>query len=190
MLAPAARTLEHTRAEYLALDEAAEEGRRWEYDGSRIYLMAGATPEHNQVAHNVSRHLGNALVPRGCHVTQSDQRVHLPPRYVYPDVVAHCVDGRYTDENPPSLQNPELVVEVISESTAAQDMNWKLPAYQEMSSIREIWLVRVEKVRVDQYVRTSTNEWALRYFESMDDGLRSEAFDLEIPVAELYELVL
>ena len=93
MPATATQTLEYTRAEYLALDEAAGEGRRWEYDGTRVYLMAGASPEHNQLSHNISRHLGNQLVPRGCRVMQSDQRVQLGRRYVYPDVVAHCAEG-------------------------------------------------------------------------------------------------
>jgi Uma2 family endonuclease len=186
----AARTLDYTREEYLALDAAAAEGRRWEYDGTRVYLMAGASPEHNQLSHNISRHLGNQLVPRGCRVMQSDQRVQLGHRYVYPDVVAFCEEGRYTDEHPPTLLNPGLVVEVLSESTMEKDVTWKLSAYQAMPSIRELWLVHTEQVRIDQYVRTGEDEWTLRYIEDEDATLRSEAFDLDVSVAELYELVL
>ncbi|PSQ77004.1 MAG: hypothetical protein BRD37_05875 [Bacteroidetes bacterium QH_8_67_23] len=197
MPATAAPTLDYTREEYLALDEAAPEGRRWEYDGTRVYLMAGATPEHNHLKDNVRSALHQRIGPRGCRSYTSDQRVHLPPRYVYPDVVAHCEDGRYTDESPPSLLNPELVVEVLSESTMDKDLTWKLHAYQDIASIQEVWFAWTEQVRVVQYARAGRgNErenghaWTQRYFEDKGDVLRSEAFDLEIPIAELYELVL
>lgn len=200
-----AQTLDYTREEYLALDEAAPEGRRWEYDGARVYLMAGASPEHNQLSHNISRHVGNALVPRGCRVMQSDQRVQLGRGYVYPDVVAFCKDGRFTDERPPTLLNPGLVVEVLSGSTMERDLTWKLQAYRSIESVREVWMIWTDVMRLDQYMRVgdsskdgSSNsgrsnngsEWRLRSLESKGDTLRSETFDLEIPVAELYELVL
>ncbi len=184
-----ARTLDYTRAEYLAIDEAAPEGRRWEYDGLRVYAMAGASPEHNRLAHNISRHLGNQLVPRGCSVMQSDQRVQLGRRYVYPDVVAFCEEGRYTGENPPSLLNPELVVEVLSSSTMEKDLTWKLNAYRQTESVREVWIAWTNAVRIDQYAREDDG-WRIRTFEEKDAVLRSEAFGLEIPVEEVYALVL
>ena len=178
----------YTRAEYLALDEAAPEGRRWEYDGARIYAMAGASPEHNQLAGNIHAALHQRLTSRGCRVMQSDQRVQLGHGYVYPDVIAFCGEGRYTDENPLTLLNPELVVEVLYESTMNKDLTWKLAAYREIESVREVWIVWAEQVRLDQYVREG-DEWRLRSLEDKEAALRSDAFDLEIPVGELYALV-
>ena len=105
----------------------------------------------------------------------------------------------YTDENPPSLLNPELVVEVLSDTTMQRDLTWKLNAYREIESVREVCIVWTEQVRLDQYARVqgdedgrseNGNEWRLRSLERKDAVLRSKAFDLELSVAVLYELVL
>ncbi len=184
-----ARTLDYTREVYLALDAAAPEGRRWEFDGAHAYAMTGAHPDHNQVAANISRALGNRLVPRGCRVMQSDQRVQLGHRYVYPDVVAFCQEGQYTGDNPPSLLNPELIAEVLSSSTMEEDLTWKLRAYRQTGTVREVWFVWTSDVRIDQYARENDG-WRPRSLEDKEAELRSEAFDLEIPVEEIYTLVL
>ncbi len=189
-----ARTLDYTRAEYLAIDEAAPEGRRWEYDGLRVYAMAGASPEHNQLAGNIHTALNNRLQSPGCRVMQADQRVQCVRRYVYPDVVAFCEEGRYTGEHPPSLLNPELVVEVLSSSTMEKDLTWKLSAYRQAESVREVWIAWTSIVRIDQYAREGDG-WRLRSLEGKEAVLRSEAFaganaPLEIPVEEIYALVL
>ncbi len=178
----------YTRAEYLALDEAAPEGRRWEFDGTYVWAMAGARPEHNQLKHNVGVALDNRLRKGGCRVMQSDQRVHLGPEYVYPDVVAFCEEGRYTDENPPSLLNPELIVEVLSSSTMEKDLTWKLEAYRSVDTIRECWLLWTEEVRLDRYVREEST-WRIISLRGEEAILHSRSFGIEIPLAELYQLV-
>lgn len=177
-----------TRAEYFALEETAPEGRRYEFDGTYVWAMAGASPEHNQLKHNVERMLGNNL--SGCRVTSSDQRVQLKDRYVYPDVVAFCEEGRYTDGNPPSLLNPELVVEVLSESTMDKDLLWKLEAYRSVGSIQECWYLWTDQMKLDRYVRAEGDEWRIVPLRGDEATLRSDGFGLEVPLAELYDLVL
>ncbi len=179
----------YTRAEYLALDEAAPEGRRYEFDGTYVWAMAGARPEHNQLTQNAATALHTRLRGRGCHVMSSDQRVHIGPEYTYPDVVAFCKEGRYTDENPPSLLNPELIVEVLSASTYEKDLTWKLEAYRSIDTVQECWFLWTDKTRLDQYTREG-DEWRIASLRGEEATVRSRHFDLEVPLAELYELVL
>ena len=156
----------YTREEYLALDLDAGEGEgvKYEYDGTHVYMMAGASVEHNQVAINASTFFNTRLIERGCRVMQSDMRVRLPGgRYTYPDVVALCTAPELTDERPPSLLNPELIAEVASDSTAERDRTWKLDRYLQIESLREYWILETEAPRLQQYVRAEPRgEWVVR----------------------------
>lgn len=180
----------YTREEYLALDlDAGEsEGVKYEYDGAHVYMMAGASLAHNQVAINTSTLLNTRLAERRCRVFQSDMRVRLGERYTYPDIVALCGEPQLTDERPPSLLNPELIVEVASVSTAERDRTWKLDHYLRLDSLREYWILETDAPRLQQYVR-SGGDWLLHTASGEDAALRCEAFDLDIPLAELYRLV-
>jgi Uma2 family endonuclease len=181
--------------QYLELDARCEETvyedgvRQYEYDGERAYAMAGASPEHSQIAGNTATALNIHLRPRGCRVAQSDQRVALGPRKrVYPDVVVTCDQPEYIREpRPATLVNPQLIVEVLSESTSEQDRTWKLAGYCALASVKEIWFIEQTRPHVTRYYRADS--WGLSFHHGLDGVLRSEHFDLEIPLSEIYTLV-
>ena len=107
--------------DYLALDAASE--RRHEYLNGVVVAMAGASPRHNVVAHNVGRLLGNALASGRCTVFDAGQRIQIADTgsYVYADLVATCERPAFTDEQPRSLTNPRLAVEGLTRSTRGHD---------------------------------------------------------------------
>jgi Uma2 family endonuclease len=183
----------YTREEYLALDLDAGEGEgvKYEYDGTHVYMMAGASMPHNQVASNVNTALSTRLAEEECRVLQSDLRVRLPDgRYTYPDVVALCAAPELTEERPPSLLNPELIVEVASDSTGERDRTWKLERYLQIESLREYWILESDAPRLQQYVRDEPRgEWVVRTLSGEEAELRCEAFALDVPLAALYRLV-
>ncbi len=144
-------TRSYTVDEYLKLDAEAED-ERYEFQNGSVIPVAGAEPEHNQIKDNISRELGNRLLERGCFVMTSDQRVRVSFGYVYPDVVVAC-EPTYEDTRPRTLQNPELIVEVTSESTQARDHSDKLAAYTELDSLRAYWTIDPEKPLLAQYTR-------------------------------------
>jgi Uma2 family endonuclease len=117
-------------------------------------------------------------------------RVRLPDgRYTYPDVVALCGQPEYTDERPSSLLNPELIVEVASDSTAQRDRTWKLERYLQIESLREYWILQTDASRLQQYVRSAeSGKWLLHTLGGEEAELRCEAFDLAVPLRELYRL--
>ena len=177
----------YTVEEYLELDaEAGDE--RYELQNGSVIPRTGAEPEHNQVKANVSGELGHRLVERGCFVMSADQRVRVSFGYVYPDVVVAC-EPTYEDTRPRTLENPELVVEVTSESSQTRDHSDKLAAYTELESLREYWVIDPGQPLLAQYTRDADG-WQYRAHTALSDTVQSAAFDVEIPLRDLYALVL
>lgn len=177
-----------TVEEYLDLDADADEVR-YEYLDGRVYALAGAAPPHNLVKDNIQGEFYVALRPRGCRSFTSDQRVKISEeRYVYPDVAVVCGPPEYTDESPPSLVNPELLVEVTSPSTADRDHQDKLDAYLQLDSLQEYWIASPSRVLITQYVRQE-DEWVVRSVRDRDAVLRCEALNIELKMDDIYALV-
>ena len=145
----------------LALD--AESEVRNEYLGGHVVAMAGASPRHNLVTANLTKLLGVALDDGPCRVLDAGQRVRIEASgaYVYPDVTVVCADPELTEERPRSLLNPQVVIEVLSESTRGRDETAKMAHYRRLPSIQEILLVESESRRVT-LVRRAGDEWRLR----------------------------
>ena len=183
----AVATRSYTVDEYLQLDAEAED-ERYEFQNGSLIPMAGAEPEHNQIKDNISRELGNQLLERGCFVMTSDQRVRVSFGYVYPDVVVAC-EPSYEDTRPRTLQNPELIVEVTSDSTQARDHSDKLAAYTDLDSLREYWTIDPEKALLTQYTR-DVDGWRVQFHTALSETVESNTFNLEVSLRDLYALVI
>jgi Uma2 family endonuclease len=151
-----------TEAEYLALEGVAES--RHEFMDGDIIGMAGAELQHNLIAENVKRALGNALENQPCLVIGSDQRlkVEATHEYFYPDAMVTCLGPRLAEPAPRSLLNPQVVIEVLSPSTEARDRGRKWLAYQTISSLTDYVMLGSEMRRVEHYRRASDGSWILR----------------------------
>ncbi len=196
----AAKPLRMTVEEYLAFDAAAPEGERYEYwngavipvhgyDETGTVAVAGASPTHNQITANLLAVLHNPMTRRGCRAGIGDQRVRTEEgRYGYPDLVFACDEPVYTDDNPPVLLNPTLLVEVVSPSTVGRDRGAKLRAYAGIPSLVEYWIVETEEPAISRVIRQSEGG-ALRFVAGLDAVLASPALDLEIALEDVYRLV-
>ena len=90
MLDEMTQTLEkktYTREEYLESEILSEE--RHEYIDGEIKLMAGGTPNHNDIGGNLYILLKLALRQQPYRTFHAEQRLWLPERniYTYPDVM-------------------------------------------------------------------------------------------------------
>jgi Uma2 family endonuclease len=148
-----------SEAEYLALERASE--RKHEFVAGNIVAMAGARPPHNILAANVTSALVSIGRSRGCVTMTSDQRVHVPATglYAYPDVTMVCGERRYDANEPPSLLNPTLLVEVTSDSTEDYDRGTKFLHYQAVASLEEYVIVSHREPRVDHFKRLPGGQW-------------------------------
>jgi Uma2 family endonuclease len=187
-MASAAQIPRYTPAEYLALERKAE--FKSEYYKGYITAMAGASREHNVIAGNLFRKIGNQLEGRPCESYINDMRVLIERTglYTYPDVVVVCGEAQFEDDELDTLLNPTMIAEVLSPTTESYDRGKKFGHYRQLSSLREYVLVAQDEVLVEHYIRQG-DHWLLTEFRNLDDRLRLTSIDCEVSLREIYARV-
>lgn len=183
---PAVRT-HLTLAEYNQLEE--ETSTRYEYHDGEVFAMAGGDPKHGAIAGNVLTLLNNALTDKACNVFNSDVKVHVASlnKSFYPDVSAVCGSIERSEEDTRALANPILLIEVLSESTAAYDRGKKFEAYSQLPSLREYVLVEQDRPVVQTFYRNSPDElWQMRWFQPQDTEVHLRSVDVRFELMDLY----
>jgi len=158
--------LTFTVAEYLALEEASDV--KHEYVDGYLYAMSGGTLDHDTVANNVRRILGNHLVDAesggdSCDVRGPDVQLHTSPTvYYYPDAIVTC--GQPPSGTATGLHDASLVVEVLSDSTATRDRGEKFTNYQLLPSFAEYLLVDGRTRAAERYHRAPDGSWSYQRY--------------------------
>jgi len=145
--------------DYLAGEEVAP--IKHEYIAGEVFAMTGARKVHITVAGNLFVMLRDHVCSGPYRVYISDMKVRIEPAaaFYYPDLFITCdpTDGR---ENL-FKRHPVLVVEVLSESTAAFDRGAKFAHYRQLDSLLEYVLIEPERPAIDIFRRTAEGRWVL-----------------------------
>lgn len=180
----AAEKLSMTAAEYLEWERGQTE--KHEYHLGEIFAMAGGSLRHNYLAGRVLVLLSTVLQGKPCHAFPSDQKVSVErgQRYVYPDVVVVCGGIRVEPGTTDVLDNPMVVVEVLSSSTEKFDRGDKWAAYQRLESLKDYLLVSQSIAQIEHFQRQSDGAWRYQLVEvggsiELSNGAR-------LSVAEFY----
>jgi Uma2 family endonuclease len=178
----------YTPEEYLALERRAT--YKSEYLDGFITAMAGSSRRHSLIAGNVFAAIHAGIRGRPCEAHQGDLRVKVSAAglYTYPDVVALCGEARFEDAELDTLLNPNVIVEVLSESTEAYDRGKKAGHYRQLESLTDHVLISQDEVRVEHYERRG-EEWVLREIADPEGTLRLVSIGCELPLREIYERV-
>ncbi|MGA7982883.1 MAG: Uma2 family endonuclease, partial [Chromatiaceae bacterium] len=122
--------------EWLEGERAAREGRSEFVDGE-VFAMTGGSLAHNAIVINISGELRNQMKGRPCQVYANDVKVLIRAANAgkYPDLVALCGAPELLDERRDVLLNPNLIVEVLSDSTEAYDRGEKFALYRQLPSL-------------------------------------------------------
>ncbi len=165
---------------YFAM-EAVETEHRHEYWDGQIWAMTGTTVEHADLVRVLLRRLDDARRGGPCRVYAESIRTRVgDTRYVYPDVVVACPPQLDLTVQPPILQNPKIVVEVLSASTESFDRGEKLAAYLRMASVTDVLLV-CSRTRSVHHHERHTGGWFVRLLGPGDRlELRDPALALDI----------
>jgi Uma2 family endonuclease len=150
-----------TVEEYLAMESGSLD--KHEYFNGEIFLMAGASPEHNLIVSDLGYALLGAL--RGkCRVYASDMRLFIPATslYTYADTTVLCGAPDLTSENPPALRNPDMIFEVLSDATESYDRGDKFANYRTIPSLSHYVLIAQKKILVEHFTRQADGTWNLR----------------------------
>ena len=164
----------------------AEQTNRNEYIAGEVFAMVGVRLSHNVAAGNLYNALRNALKGSPCrvYIESVKTRIESADCFFYPDVVVTC-DAR-DRATPDFISHPLLVVEVLSESTAAFDRGAKFAAYRKLESLQEYVLVDLPAKRVEVFRRNADLHWVLyEFFEG--DEIEFASLSLKLPVFTVLE---
>lgn len=176
-----------TEEEYLALEAVSR--TKHELIHGHIVAMAGASPAHGSLVGRLTVILDGLVRRHGCVVRPTDQRVHVPATglYTYPDVVVACGERQYKADNPPSLLNPNLLVEVTSASTESDDRGLKFDDYKSIASLGEYVVVSHRGRRIDHHRRLETGQWLSTTLSGDDGVVESAVLGGSFLVRDVYE---
>ncbi len=172
--------------EYLELEAASLEKNEY-FDGC-IYAMAGATPRHNKIIFSTMTAIGVRLRGHSCDGAGSDQRVKVEATglLTYPDVLIVCPPERYDENDPNSLLNPRVLIEVLSPSTENYDRTEKFEHYKKIESLTDYILIEQNHIWVDHYQRAEDGLWTVRSFNQHEQIVSLPELELELPLDEIY----
>ena len=83
------------------------------------------------------------------------------------------------------VEEPILIVEILSAGTERYDRRTKVPAYRGIDSVQEILLIDPETPYAE-LLRREGDKWITALVRGPDVDLRLSSIDLSVPMAELY----
>jgi Uma2 family endonuclease len=144
-------------------------GERFELIYGVAYAMAHQGDQHQGIVAALIGHLGNFLYGKPCKVRVAPYDVRLfyakddsDDTVVQPDVTVICDDKKRGEEG--CRGAPDMVVEVLSPSNTAIEMERKLALYQ-AAGVREYWVIDPKNERVSVYRLVNASYVMRRYKE-------------------------
>ena len=141
-----------TNADYIALTPPENSGPRYQLIHGELVQMAGATFAHQTflllmssqiVVQTEGRDIGTVVI------APYDVHVDLFNTY-QPDLLFVSQARQSILESRGITGAPDLVMEILSESTRRRDFNVKLPVYA-ANGVREVWIVNLTDATISVY---------------------------------------
>jgi Uma2 family endonuclease len=169
--------------EYFALEQ--QEDLRYEYHAGAVFAMAGGSESHALIAMNTGAALVNALRDKPCRVYGSDMKLYLREfdLFCYPDVQVLCEHGQRHEQ---FVENPALIVEVLSASTESYDRGLKFEHYRRIESLAYYLLIAQDRRHVELYERESAERWVLT---TPQDHVILPGLDIGLDIGDVYRQV-
>ena len=118
--------------------------------GGRFVMMAPAVVNHNRIARNISSIFDLYLRGKPCEFFPDGTGLYLTDEEEYiPDGMVVCDSDKVKPDGVHGT--PDLVVEILSRSTAKYDRGHKREAYEKYG-VKEYWIVSPGDLSVEQYV--------------------------------------
>lgn len=172
---------EISEAEYLKAELVSDV--KYELINGEVYAMAGGSKNHERIAVNISRLLGNFLMNSPCEPFSTDVKVKVGRNFFYPDAMVVCNDQT---DNEYYTESPTILVEVLSKSTRRTDETIKRTAYQAIPTLQEFILI--EQDFVDVEVCRRSEAWLPQHY-FLGDRFTLESIDIDLSVEEIYHRV-
>lgn len=170
------------------LEWEARQTTKHEYVAGDIHAMVGVSLRHNAIALNLAIALRQHLRGQPCLVFFGEVklRVARANAYYYPDLMVCCGEHRRQADGAVAVDDPTLVVEVLSPGTEATDRREKLGAYRSLATLQDYVLVSQDEARVEIHRRHGDIGWQHILLEP-GDSLTLPSLDFSLSLAALYE---
>ena len=174
--------------EYLKMERSSDQ--KHEFEDGKIIAMGGASFNHNDIVYNI----GGLLFPylrkiKNFKVRSNDLRVYCTSlnRYYYPDIVISLEPKKIKDNDPNTLLNPQIIIEVLSKSTAEKDRSTKFEAYRTIPSLKEYILVNQYEARIESFYKEDTGVWSVKEpITGLDNTFKFQACAIELALSDIY----
>ncbi|MES2705874.1 MAG: Uma2 family endonuclease [Verrucomicrobiota bacterium] len=177
---------EWTEAEYLA-DVGLDPQVRYEYLRGKVYAMSTPSAAHAEISSNFFAPLHQHLRGKPCRPYLGNMALKINflgnPAYYIPDVMVACDDKpAHTNHR----EEPLVLMEIMSPSTASIDQREKRVAYTALPSLWHYLIVNSLKKEVFHYSRSGQG-WTEIILTVPEEGIRIPELDFSLTVGELYE---
>jgi len=170
-----------TVEDFLAWESQQEE--RYEFVDGVLRAMTGGTIDHGAISFNIAAALRSKIADKSCRPYVADIRVKAGENAMYPDVVVICGPA------PPKateVENPVVVVEVLSKSTSDYDRGRKWLAFQTIPSLTHFLLVSQDECRIDVFRRMG-NGWFSESVTDLEAVILLDSIGAQLMVRDIYE---
>lgn len=188
----AARKVEPmTIAEFdVFLERQGDDADRCELLDGVIVMMTAPTRRHEKIVGRIGGRLSLAMEKRGCqsfqggtHVQRNDDPKALDkPK---PDIVVRCGPDDKASERLNYVDDPVVVVEVLSPTTMDYDRGPKLIFYKSLDTLQHIVIVYQDEMRMENYMRAGDG-WTMAVLTKPEDVLNLTAVAFKMTAAEAY----
>ena len=171
------------------------ENERWELINGVAYDMSPApTRKHQDISRNISMKLSNYLEDKECTVYAAPFDVRLPIGFqtddeiqtvVQPDISVFCDKNKLDDKG--AVGAPDLIIEILSPSTAAKDLKEKFFLYESIG-VKEYWIADPYNETLTIYIRGEDKKYPRGVVYAEKDKLKVNIFsDLEMNIEEIFK---
>jgi Uma2 family endonuclease len=189
MALKATKKKRYTPEEYLALEEKAD--FRSEFDDGIIVAMAGGSMNHIQITANLTAFLAAKVRSKRCRVLPTEMKIWVKSinKFYYPDLTIICEKPKFYDKRDDTIENPKILIEVLSKSTEAKDRGEKFFAFQTLESLAEYVLISQDKHLVETFTKQSDGSWRYLATIGLNSKVYFESLETELSLQEIYDFV-
>jgi Uma2 family endonuclease len=177
-------------SEYLALEGLTDDDRRLDYSYGIVVAQGAPSQDHETIVANLTLLLGPTIRSRGCRFYMK-QTLRRPGEFSHdPDFLVSCAPadlGPGEHRKRGRIEFPALIVEVLSPSTRAFDLDDKVTNYATYPSLLHYVIIDTARWRVTYFHRAAGEEEFRR--QVVHDRLVCDGFTPPggVPVGELYD---
>ncbi len=161
-----------------------------EYLDGRVSPKPIANRWHNLISSNFTIAIGGRMNRSTCELYANDMQVQMGASSIcYPDLVVVNGSPTFADANQEVLQNPTMLVEIISNWSKSTSRTQKLEGFLAIPKIKECLLVNEDEMRIEHYARQNAKQWIYRIYNERDDVISLESISCKLSLAEVYAQV-